>query len=141
MPLFVSYLRFYKMPVDHVRATQFLAERIARDESVIFIAYEAEREKPNSALGFVQLYPTFASLDQKRLWILEDLFVVPGRRRDGIGTMLLVRAEEHARETGAVRLRLETARDNVTAQRLYEAAGWQRDQTFHVYTRELSPAS
>ncbi|MBC5798456.1 MAG: GNAT family N-acetyltransferase [Candidatus Eremiobacteraeota bacterium] len=133
VPLFLAYLRFYAVAADEAPATEFLAARLTRDESVIFLAHEGEQD-----LGFAQLYPTFASLEQKRLWILEDLFVVPERRRHGIGAALLSRAEQHGRETGAVRLRLETAHDNASAQSLYEAAGWQRDAIFLVYNRDLT---
>lgn len=132
VPLFLAYLRFYDVPANEAPATAFLTERLLNDESVVFIAHDAGRE-----LGFTQLYPAFASLDQRRLWILEDIFVAPQMRHHGIGAALLLRAEEHARATGAVRLRLDTAHDNRPAQRLYEAAGWQRDEKFLVYTREL----
>ncbi len=132
VPLFLAYLRFYDVPASAARATAFLTERLLRSESVAFIAHDAGLD-----LGFAQLYPAFASLDQKPLWILEDLFVASEMRHRGIGAALLLRAEEHARATGAVRLRLETAHDNRPAQRLYEATGWKRDERFRVYTREL----
>ncbi|MFP3942861.1 MAG: GNAT family N-acetyltransferase, partial [Alphaproteobacteria bacterium] len=49
----------------------------------------------------------------------------------GVGRALLEAACETAREAGAVGLVLETERTNETAQRLYEAAGWQKSS--HVY--------
>ncbi len=123
------------MPADQSRATAYLFERLVRDESIVLLAHDA-----GSDLGFAQLYPTFASLEQRPLWTLEDLFVVPAARSRGIARALLLRAEELARDAGAVRLRLETARGNAAAQRVYESAGWSRDTAFRAYTRELPSA-
>ena len=44
------------------------------------------------------------------------------------------RARQHAEETGALRIDLETARDNLAGQRLYEQLGYVRDQQFHKYS-------
>jgi GNAT superfamily N-acetyltransferase len=66
---------------------------------------------------------------------LNDLFVVPDARRRGVGTRLLRRAREFARDAGAEYLTLETARDN-PAQKLYEADGWKLDTQFLHYERE-----
>jgi hypothetical protein len=50
------------------------------------------------------------------MWFLENLYVdVPARRR-GVATALLNYAEEFARSTGAERLALATAYDNLAAQ-------------------------
>jgi ribosomal protein S18 acetylase RimI-like enzyme len=57
---------------------------------------------------------------------------MPEFRRRGVGTLLLKSAIETARATGAVRLELATAITNVSAQRLYELLGWQRDE-FYLY--------
>ena len=58
-----------------------------------------------------------------RVFVLNDLFVVDTARRQGAATAL-------ARSLGAVALTLSTALDNLSAQALYEAAGWQRDAAF-----------
>jgi ribosomal protein S18 acetylase RimI-like enzyme len=50
-----------------------------------------------------------------------------------VGGALLEQARAFALEQGAKGLFLQTAVDNVTAQRLYEAHGWKRDEQFYVY--------
>ena len=85
------------------------------------------------AVGFVQLYPSFDSVTMRNLWILYDLFVVPTARKRGVAKLLIERAQRFAAETKAKRLILETAVDNVTAQKLYERLGWKRDTAFHRY--------
>jgi len=132
VPLFDAYRQFYGQASDLVGARTFLRARIAREESVIFLA----RDEDGRARGFVQLYPTFSSVTLASRWILNDLYVGPAARRSGVGTALLERAREHAVETGAKGLTLATAEDNLTAQALYESRGWKRDGFFH-YVRAV----
>jgi ribosomal protein S18 acetylase RimI-like enzyme len=126
-PLFDAYRQFYREPPDPEGSLAFLAERLARGESVVFLARER-----GTAVGFVQLYPTFSSTRGRRLWVLNDLFVVPSARGRGVGARLLERAKELARASKAVGVTLETAVDN-PAQRLYESLGWKRDREFLHY--------
>jgi len=128
-PLFDGYRQFYGQRPDLAAARAFLGERIERDESVIYIAYADEGE----AAGFTQLYPSFSSVSLKRLWILNDLFVRSDVRRGGVGRALLERARQHALETGAKGLILNTAVTNKPAQTLYESCGWHREDEFLQY--------
>ena len=127
-PMFDGYRQFYGQPSDPEAARRFLLERLKRDESVVFLAVEGE-----VGVGFTQLYPSFSSVSTKRVWILNDLFVVPEARQRGIASALLDRAERLAVETKAKGLELKTAKDN-PAQRLYERKGWRRDEAFHHYS-------
>ena len=130
VPLFDGYRRFYEQAPDLAAARAFLADRIKRDESVIFLAV-----LDGTIVGFTQLYPLFSSVSMKRLWLLNDLFVTPEARGTGAGRALLERAERHAKETGAKGLTLTTHNTNLTAQRLYEACGWTKDAEFFHYQR------
>jgi hypothetical protein len=71
VPLFDGYRQFYGQRSDPAAARAFLGERIARSESVIYLAYTGPREPA----GFTQLYPSFSSISLKPLWILNDLYV------------------------------------------------------------------
>jgi GNAT superfamily N-acetyltransferase len=128
-PLFDAYRQFYQQPGDLDGARAFLTERLERGESVIFLA----RLDDGTPAGFTQLYPIFSSTTMRRAWLLNDLFVAPAARRAGVGRALLERAHAFARETNSKELMLQTAVDNLPAQRLYESLGWQRDNDFYVY--------
>ncbi len=133
VPLFDAYRQFYRQPSDLERARRFLRDNLERQQSVIFFAYTEDRSRP---IGFTQLYPTLSSIAAKRVWTLNDLFVHPDARKQGVGQALMKAAEAYARATQAKGLQLSTAIDNVTAQRLYEAMGYVRDDTFlHYYLR------
>lgn len=131
-PLFDAYRQFYRQPPDAALALAFIHERLALRESVIWMALEDSGE----VAGFSQLYPSFSSVAARRTWILNDLYVRPAARGQGVGRALLDAAAAHARATGAQRLELSTAHDN-PAQKLYQAAGYRRDSAFLHYSLPL----
>jgi len=128
VPLFDAYRRFYGRAGDPEAARRFLRDRLERAESVVFIA----RDELGAA-GFTQLYPSYSSVALGRIFVLNDLYVVPRARRRGVGRDLITAAVDYARAAGAVRLTLSTAHDNTAAQALYESMGWRRDDRFLVY--------
>lgn len=130
--LFDAYRQFYRMAGDLDGGRRFLRDRVERNESVIFIAIEEGK-----AVGFAQLYPGFSSGAMARIFILNDLFVVPEARRSGVGSALLRTAAEFGRGEGAVRLVLSTELTNTVAQSVYENNGWKRDTVFCVYQLAL----
>ncbi|MCY1428487.1 ribosomal-protein-alanine acetyltransferase [compost metagenome] len=127
--LFAGYLDFYEVRADAAAISDFLRERLARDDSKIFIA----RSDDGVALGFVQLYPLFASLELRPSWLVSDLYVIPAARRDGLGEALMNAARAHAEATGACGLMLETGKTNRMAQSLYERLGYRREENFYTY--------
>ena len=130
--LFDQYRQFYQQNPDEKLAANYIEERISTDSSVIFLAW-----CDNKAVGFTQLYATYCSVDATPIWVLYDLFVDGTARRLGAGKALMNRALEHARQTGASRIDLETATDNVSAQHLYESLGYVRDTGFYKYSLEI----
>ena len=132
--LFDAYRQFYQQPSDPALARAFIAERLARSESVLFLV-----ERDGQAVGFVQLYPLFSSTAARpgRWWLLNDLFVSPSARGGGVARALMNRARRLGEDTGAAGLELVTARTNAPAQRLYESLGWRQDELFLRYELEL----
>lgn len=128
-PLFDSYRQFYEKPSDLEAARVFLSERFKNDQSIIFLANTISGE----AVGFTQLFPSFSSVSMARTFILNDLFVVPGARRGGVGTRLLAAAVQYGRAAGALRITLSTAIDNNNAKALYLSQGWKQDEAFDVF--------
>ncbi len=130
--LFDGYRQFYGQPSNEAEARAFIGERLARKDSVILIAVEGK-----TVVGFVQLYSSFSSVAMRRIFVLNDLFVVPGARNGGVATALLERAEALASEAGAVRLTLATEITNRSAQSLYEKLGWQKDEVFCHFAKSV----
>ena len=132
-PLLDAYRQFYGRESDLSTAIRFLSERLRNDESVVLVA----TTDSGVALGFVQLFPSFSSVRAARIYILNDLFVTPDARGQGLGRGLLLEAVSLARTRGASRLKLSTAATNLPAQHLYESLGWVRDNDFYEYNLGL----
>ncbi|MEZ4919485.1 MAG: GNAT family N-acetyltransferase [Saprospiraceae bacterium] len=127
-PLFDAYRVFYEKESDPIRGHQFLKERIENGESVVFISYTNK-----IASGFVQLYPLFSSTRMARLWLLNDLFVHPDFRGQGISIQLIEQAKIHCAQTNGCGLMLETAKSNDIGNQLYPRTGFTLDTEHHFY--------
>lgn len=128
--LFDGYRVFYEKPSDLAGARQFLSQRLSKSDSVIFLAEDGN----GNAVGFTQLYPLFSSVRMRPIWLLNDLFVAPQARKQGVARALMLQAQAFAAETGAAGLELATARDNHTAKSVYEDLGWELDTEFDHYS-------
>lgn len=130
--LFDRYRIFYHQVSNLDAAKEFLKERFNNNDSVVLAANDNGR-----VIGFTQLYPSFSSVSMKRVWILNDLYVEESYRRRGIAKLLMSAAEEYAKKSGAVRVILATQTSNVTAQKLYEARNYIKNEEFYHYALSL----
>jgi GNAT superfamily N-acetyltransferase len=79
----------------------------------------AELEDPHVVVGYALYFPTFSSfLASTGVW-LEDLFVRPAHRREGIGRALLAAVAARLRERGGERLEWAALDWNEPALRFY----------------------
>lgn len=131
--LFDAYRQFYGQAPAPMAAAAFIAERLAKSESVIFLA----RGETGEAIGFAQLYPAFSSVAMKRMWYLNDLFVAASARQQGVARALLKQVATFARETDALTVKLATAVSNPPAKALYESEGYQKVIAFDHYTQRV----
>lgn len=129
--LFDKYRIFYKQQPDISLAKSFLKKRMKRKESVIFVA-----EERNELIGFTQLFPIFSSVSMQRTWLLNDLYVNEKARGIGAAPALLNAAKEFGAETKSKWLLLQTAADNLTAQKVYEKNGWVKETDF-FYRKDI----
>ncbi len=91
-------------------------------------------------VAVLRLTPSLWSTGQEAY--LAELYVVPDRRGQGYGRELITEALRVAQERGADYAFLITSEDDVSAQRLYEAAGFRRTEgedgpIMLAYEREL----
>jgi len=131
--LFNLYRQFYKYESNLIKSTNYIKDRINNNESIIFIAMN----DTNEAIGFVQLYETFGSLDLGKIVILYDLYVKEDHRKNNIGKKLMIKSHEYAKKINAKRIQLSTAIDNYIGQSLYESLGYVKDDNFYTYDFEI----
>jgi len=131
--LFDLYRQFYKYESNLIKSTNYIKDRINNNESIIFIAIN----DVNEAIGFVQLYETFGSLDLGKIIILDDLYVKEDHRKNNIGKKLMIKSHEYAKKINAKRIQLSTAIDNYIGQSLYESLGYVKDANSYTYDFEI----
>ena len=132
--LFDCYRQFYAQAADLALAKSFIAERISKQDSAIFVALNEAK----NLIGFCQIYPSFCSVTAAKIGVLYDLFITETAQKTGAGRALMLAAHEYAANNGMTRLDLSTAKNNHAAQALYESLGWQRDTVFYTYSKEIN---
>ncbi|AVG17300.1 GNAT family N-acetyltransferase [Chromobacterium vaccinii] len=128
LPLFAAYLDFYRVHQSPGQCREYLCERLRRRQAIAFLA-----KRDGAAVGFALMYVGFSSLSLRPCWMLHDLYVSADARRHGVGKLLILRCQQYARDMGGGEIMLQTAHDNLNAQRLYENLGFALDRDFRVY--------
>ncbi|WP_066222196.1 GNAT family N-acetyltransferase [Formosa haliotis] len=118
--LFDAYRVFYEKESDVEGAEHFLAERFKNKDSELFVA----QNESGKLIGFVQLYPLFSSTRMQKLWLLNDLFVQPEYRGQGVSVNLIERAKQLVKDTKACGMFLETGKSNEIGNNLYPKTGF-----------------
>lgn len=107
----------------------FLADLAASRHSFLFVA-----EGEGGVVAFVsgelrEGSPTFRS----RTWAsVDDVYVAPGHRGNGIGHALIERVATWARERGAQGVSLQVAAGNARARKFYERLGFREVSVYEV---------
>ena len=108
------------LPADNrPRIRQSIAEHLVQDR--VFVARDQ-----GTTLGFVMFTIERAAFKQDVLrGIVENLYVRPERRSEGIGSALLSAAEESLTEQGVDAIALEVMARNEAARQFYQRAGYE----------------
>jgi len=123
LPLIAAYQRFYEAEqIDDERNRAFFVRFIAPSEDGMLLG--AWREE--ALVGYACLYWHFTSIVPAETVLMNDLYVDPDARGEGVGRALIEASATVARERGAHHLEWATAPDNATAQRLYDSTGAER---------------
>lgn len=97
--------------------TRYAEGVLASDSKRVYVAQEGP-----TIVGFVCLF--FAEKPWGRACEIETLVVDEDARGKAVGTKLMRRAEEVAREEGALAMRVDVLHTNVEGRRFYEADGY-----------------
>lgn len=126
--LFDEYRQFYGSSSNLKQSLHFLTQRFENQQSVIFI-----HEKDEMISGFINLYLGFNSVACSSYYILDDVYVSPRFRRQGSAKQLIDTAILFARHQKAIRISLETQKNNYQSHQLYEQMGFVKDDEFQTY--------
>lgn len=130
--IFDAYRLYYRKDSDLKASRIFLEQRMIKGDSCIFVA----EHTPGELAGFTQLYPLFSSTRMRKLWLLNDLFVLEAFRGQGVAHRLIERSKQCVRESGAFGMFLETEKSNTIGNHLYPSAGMRLNTTSNYYEWE-----
>ena len=126
LPLIADYQRFYKAEPDEARNRAHFRRLLDdHDAGIQFVVLD----EAGHALGFATLYFPLGSVTPGLACLMNDLFVVPETRGQGIGRALILHCLSYAKARGFPKIHWQTALDNQIAQRLYDSlpttrSGW-----------------
>ncbi len=115
--------------------TNRLAERMFNGEPVLFIVLTNCSEQ--IPVGFIQLYSVCSPTNVLKTTVVHDLYVLPDYRKNGIALKLIEAAVRFSINNRSALIRLETLRDNLIAQKLFESVGFKSETSeseWNVYS-------
>lgn len=123
LSLIAAYQEFYEAEeIDTERNRAFFRRFIAPSDAGMLIgAWRGDELR-----GYACLYWHFSSTKAVEMVLMNDLFVAPESRGEGVGRALIEASAAVARERGAAGLEWSTAPDNARAQALYDTTGAER---------------
>ena len=107
-------------PLSEDVRQRLIPELRKRPNSMILLAFDGAE-----AVGVANCFFGFSSFAARPLLNVHDLAVIPERRGQGIGRLLLEAAEARARDADCCRLTLEVLKKNERARTLYRSFGFQ----------------
>ncbi len=115
--LVADYQRFYEVgSIEPERNRRFFGHLLeVPDEGLQFLCYAGQK-----AVGFATLFFPLSSTRAARYALMNDLYVDPESRGQGIGRMLLEKSRTVAEARGYPDLTWMTAQENTRAQKLYD---------------------
>ena len=88
--------------------------------------------------GYLLAVPVFSLEHGGMMAEIDEFFVIPAFRGQGIGAALLLKAETALRENGVRRLQLQLGSGNARARDFYAARGYGRRSGFELWDKALS---
>jgi len=124
--LFAALFNQYNIFLDETSREKpvlhYMDERLSNSEPDIFIVL---RNHPEACpVGFIQLYSICSSPNSLNTTIVNDLFVLPEYRKNGIALKLIEAAVKFAINNRSALIQLETLQDNLIARKLFESVGF-----------------
>ena len=116
LPLWHGYLEFYKSQVPAGQDDLTWSRILDEDFNLYALAVEVDGE----LMGITHYSFQISSWALKNYCYLEDLFVNPDSRGQGLGRLLIDAVQEIALEAGSSRLYWNTDASNETARKLYD---------------------
>jgi len=112
---------------DFEREFRSKVRSIIEGKSATILVAEDDHDR---LLGYVVFAPARSMMSPAPYGFIYDIWVTPAVRRRGVGSKLLVAAENEMRKSGLRKMKLEVRATNREARRLYAARGFRPERIF-----------
>jgi RimJ/RimL family protein N-acetyltransferase len=129
--LWQGYLTFYEHELT-AEQTELTWQRLCDED---YEMYGLVLELDGELVGLAHFSFTHSSWTENRDLYLEDLYLSPAVRGQGLGKALILALDEIAHEEGSRKVWWETHKDNAVARRLYDSVA--NLSEFVKYTRAV----
>ena len=130
--LFDDYRQHYGANPAPDAVAAWLRDQVVAERERIYLAGDESR-----AHGICSVVIVPAALSLRTAWLIRDVFVAEGMRRQGIASGLLDQVAGEARAAGAHRLSLQTDTANERALHLYAKCGFRAQGDVTLLDRVL----
>ncbi|CAI6014314.1 unnamed protein product [Clonostachys chloroleuca] len=118
--LFRAYIDFYRSSLDDEQYKKTFDRIIVEKDGLQALVVRQVGDGAEKMVGIAHFFPELTPWSEKKIMMLNDLFVDPAIRGQGLGRKLIEAVADVARDTGCLRLQWLTKHDNVTARSLYD---------------------
>ena len=132
LPLLQDFYSFERLPYDEARLRRLLPELIENRELGRLILFEDSKE----LIGYMVLGFGFSLEFHGRDCFIDEFYVRPERRQQGIGKAAVAFAIQTCREVGIKAVHLEADHFNARGHEFYKRLGF-KDHDRHLMTRWL----
>ena len=129
-----DFYREDQIPLNHERVQAGLQQLLAAPANGAVLILSTAQEP---FAGYITLGWCFSIEQGGRFVLLDELYLVPAVRGQGLGRQALALAAQWARQQGAAVMRLEVNHHNARAKALYLSCGYADDQR-DLLTLDLS---
>lgn len=134
LPLMRGYCRDDGQTFDAVRARNAASRLLSESQwGCVLLA-----ERNGAAIGYTALCIGFSIEMGGNDAFVDELYVEPAYRGQGIGRRLLAAVESIARDRGVCALHLEVDREKSETQNLYVGIGFDRRDRYYLMTKRLA---
>ncbi|QXM06533.1 GNAT family N-acetyltransferase [Crassaminicella indica] len=112
-----------KMPSEEEMRRTF-REAIASPEHIMIIVAEIDKE----VVGFANTWTVYSIWSRGKALTVDDLYVLPSYRRNGIGKKIMNYIIEYAENNDYKRVQLHAEIDNEKAHNLYRGLGFSQEE-------------
>ncbi|EWG54360.1 hypothetical protein FVEG_12593 [Fusarium verticillioides 7600] len=118
--LFRAYIDFYKSKIDEAQYARTFDRIIEEKNGLRALVVRQVKGDEQKLVGIAHFFPEQTPWSEKEILLLNDLFVDPEVRGEGLGRKLTQAVADFAREKGFLRVQWVTKHDNTAARKLYD---------------------